>query len=310
MAEPPIPSSSSTPVIEPFNQEARIAFGMMLEAHRKTSRERASIIEYQQMVHWLSEEIPSRGGQTEKEAKRRSWTRTHFVVRNRKLYRLADRTHPELREVISELQIWDTIIQNHNSLGHAGQDPTAKAINRAYYGITRDEVIFLIKLCEICHRKAPSKSKGPLKNIISTEVFERVQIDLIDMRSTPDVTTSGTFLWICHLLCRFCKIRMLIAMFNKEAATVARAIPRWICTFGVMKILQSDNGGEFKGVCLELARKFGVLVINGRPRTPRTQGLVEQSNGTVKHRINAWKRTNGSSHWSDSLDGKILFSSV
>lgn len=255
----------------------------------------------------MSEEVPSRDGLTEKEAKRRSWTRTNFIVRNRKLYRLADRTHPELREVIPEPQIWDIIIQNHNSLGHAGQDPTAKAINRAYYGITRDEVIFLIKLCEICHRKAPSKSKDPLKNIISTEVFERVQIDLIDMRSTPDVTTSGTFFWICHLLCHFCKIRMLIALVNKEATTVARAIHRWICTFGVMKILQSDNGGEFKGVCLELARRFGVLVINGRPRTPRTQGLVEQSNGTVKHRINTWKRANGSSHWSDLLDVRFYF---
>lgn len=78
------------------------------------------------------------------------------------------------REVILEPQIWDTIIQNHNSLRHAGQDPTAKATNRAYDVITRDGIIFLIKLCEICHQKAPSKSKGSLKNIISTEVFERV----------------------------------------------------------------------------------------------------------------------------------------
>lgn len=127
------------------------------------------------------------------------------------------------------------------------------------------------------------------------------------MRSTPDVTTSGIFLWICHILCHFCKIRMLIALVNKEATTVARAIHRWICTFGVMKILQPDNGGEFKSVCLELARRFGVLVINGRPRTPRTQGLVEQCNGTVKHRINAWKRANGSSHWSDLLDVRFYF---
>lgn len=69
-----------------------------------------------------------------------------------------------------------------------------------------------------------------------------------------------------------------------------------------MDILQSDNRSEFKGVCLELVKSFGVRVINGRPRTPRTQGLVEQANGTVKSRINAWKRAHGSSHWSESLD--------
>ena len=54
-----------------------------------------------------------------------------------------------------------------------------------------------------------------------------------------------------------------------------------------MDILQSDNGSEFKGVCLELMKSFGVRIINGQPRTPRTQSLVEQVNGTVKTRINA-----------------------
>ena len=69
-----------------------------------------------------------------------------------------------------------------------------------------------------------------------------------------------------------------------------------------MNILQYDNGSEFKGVFLELIKSFGVRVINGRSQTPRTQGLVEQANRTVKTRINAWKRTHGSSHWSESLD--------
>ncbi len=53
-----------------------------------------------------------------------------------------------------------------------------------------------------------------------------------------------------------------------------------------MDILQSDNGSEFKRVCLEFVKSFGLRVINGRPRTLRTQGLVEQANGTVKTRIN------------------------
>ena len=69
-----------------------------------------------------------------------------------------------------------------------------------------------------------------------------------------------------------------------------------------MDILQSDNGSEFQGVCLELMKSFGVHVINVRLRTPQTQGLAEQANGTVKTCSNAWKQTHGSSHWSESLD--------
>ena len=75
-----------------------------------------------------------------------------------------------------------------------------------------------------------------------------------------------------------------------------------------MDILQSDNESEFKGVCLALATNFGTHVISGRPRTPRTQGLVEQSNGTVKTRINAWKRIHGSTYWSECLDLSSYFS--
>ena len=51
------------------------------------------------------------------------------------------------------------------------------------------------------------------------------------------------------------------------------------------KIVQSNNGREFKGVMRELLLHHGIKIINGRPRTPRTQGLVEQANGTVKRKF-------------------------
>lgn len=83
------------------------------------------------------------------------------------------------------------------------------------------------------------------------------------------------------------KQRMLAAMENKEAFTGSQVVHGWICIYGVIDILQSDNGSEFKGVCLALATNFDTRVINGRPQAPRIQGLVEQSNGTVITRINA-----------------------
>ena len=74
-----------------------------------------------------------------------------------------------------------------------------------------------------------------------------------------------------------------------------------------MDILQSDNGSDFKGVCLALATNFDARIINGQPRTPRIQDLIEQSNGTVKTPINAWKQTHGSTHWSECLDVSFIF---
>ena len=67
----------------------------------------------------------------------------------------------------------------------------------------------------------------------------------------------------------------------------------WIGAFGVPTIVQADNGKEFKGVLKLLLLLHGVKIKNGRPRTPRTQGLIEQANETVKEKILAWKLENG-----------------
>jgi len=65
--------------------------------------------------------------------------------------------------------------------------------------------------------------------------------------------------------------------------------------------MQCDNGKEFKGLLLILAKSFGICVINGRPRNPLTQGLVEQANGTMKTRIRAWMHDNRSTKWASAL---------
>lgn len=64
-------------------------------------------------------------------------------------------------------------------------------------------------------------------------------------------------------------------------------------TIGIMQILQSDNGREFKGALLLLMKRYNVRIKHGRPRTPQTQGLVEQANGTVKRQIRAHQSEHG-----------------
>ena len=83
------------------------------------------------------------------------------------------------------------------------------------------------------------------------------------MQSTPDITATVIYKWIAHLVCCMSKIHMLLALPNKEAVIVATAVNRWICIYGAMDILQSDNGSEFKRVCLELVKSFGVRLIKG-----------------------------------------------
>ena len=155
--------------IEAFNKQVKFGFGLILETTCETSRERIYLGQRQQMIEWLMKLLPPRGV-SEKDTKRKSWTWTDFDLVNRMFYRKLDKTHQQ-RKVFTEPEIWNTIIGIHNLLGNVGQDPTAKAICTTYYGATREEVIFLIKLCEICYPNANSKCKRPLKLIISTAIF-------------------------------------------------------------------------------------------------------------------------------------------
>lgn len=100
-----------------------------------------------------------------------------------------------------------------------------------------------------------------------------------------------------HILDHFSKFLSVIALETNKAVEVADAIAKWIGHFEPPEILQCDNGREFKGVLLILLKKYGVKVVNGRPRTPSTQGLLEQANGTVKSRLRAWKEDTRSKVW-------------
>lgn len=62
-------SSSSVLQIIPFNNETRIAFGLMLEGSRDSSREQLSLAERQQMIDWITDTRPRRA-LTDREAKR------------------------------------------------------------------------------------------------------------------------------------------------------------------------------------------------------------------------------------------------
>jgi len=53
-------------------------------------------------------------------------------------------------------------------------------------------------------------------------------------------------------------------------------------------MLHCDNGVEFKGVLLILLKKYGIKIINGRPRHLQMQGLVEQANGVMKVKLRCW----------------------
>ncbi|CAF5219309.1 unnamed protein product, partial [Rotaria magnacalcarata] len=69
--------------------------------------------------------------------------------------------------------------------------------------------------------------------------------------------------------------------------------------FGSCKILQSDNGKKFTArIIKDLKIKWPELVIlNGRPRHPQSQGLVERGNSTLCDILGKCMHDRDTSHW-------------
>ena len=108
------------------------------------------------------------------------------------------------------------------------------------------------------------------------------QNDLIDMRHRPD----GSFKWIGHYMDHLAKFHVLFSLVRKSAAEVAVALSNQVfAVLGTPKILHSDNGREFVNEIIHSIVKEWpgeVMVVNGRPRNPKCQGLIEQGNGMVE----------------------------
>jgi len=101
-------------------------------------------------------------------------------------------------------------------------------------------VKYLIKKCGICHKKAANQSRGSLTPIISTELFEYLQLDLIDFRHQPDAPYSPSgpkYHWVMHLKDHFSKFTQLYPLQVKSSAEVAMRMSEWINAFGLPTII-------------------------------------------------------------------------
>lgn len=224
-----------------------------------------------------------------------------FVVQHGQLYcRTQDLISQGLlphRQVVLADSAFDMIVRAHLRIGHAGYHKTFAKVESTTYSITREEVKWVVDRCRNCFLNKPASTRAPFSPIEVNKTFERVQIDLIDMRHEPD----GQYKWILHAKDHFSKFSYLYALKSKEAGEVAGAFGYWIMSFGPPQIVQCDNGSEFKGASRLLLQKHGIKIKNDSLQSPQTQGLVEQGNNVVERKLRAWKLEHGLTQWQQAL---------
>ena len=105
-------------------------------------------------------------------------------------------------------------------LEHLYKD-VALQIKRRYCGLSVQETVaFMISRCGDCNQRQAKTTRAPLRPIICTSFWTRVQVDLIDMRS---MARDG-FNWILVFKCHFTRFVILYALLNKRAETVKEKV--------------------------------------------------------------------------------------
>ena len=128
-----------------------------------------------------------------------------------------------------------------------------------------------------------------VKPIVSSEVFSWFQVDFIDLQSCPDTIDDKSYKFILHgqdHLTKFCFLR---AIEDKSAQTTIEHIKSFFDIIGPPTILHTDNGREFcNNIISEYLVKYGVKMINRKPRHSQSQGSVERGNRDIEDMIAAW----------------------
>jgi len=119
------------------------------------------------------------------------------------------------------------------------------------------------------------------------------------MRARPD----GEYRWIAHARDHFTRFSWTRPLKTKEANNVAGFLLEIFMMFGAPRILHSDNGKEFVAQIIKdlIALYPKTVIINGRPRHPQSQVLVEKGNDILETKLSAWLEDSKRDDWSFGL---------
>ena len=166
-----------------------------------------------------------------------------------------------LRYLCNE-ELYDELHEIHIAKGHGCRDILKAAVKEKFANITQEVIMAYLACCEPCSNKRGKSKKGlVVKPILSKEALSRMQVDYIDLQSTPD----GTYKFLLHLQDHLTKFCLLAATENKSAEVTAAQLKKWFCIIGAPAILQSDNGREFVNKVVEdMLEKFNIKVLHGK----------------------------------------------
>jgi len=218
------------------------------------------------------------------------------------LQRTVSRIIRDSRIVLPVHEIQECIKWHHlQSKGDCARKLQYK-IAEAYYGIGKRTIQQWINSQPQCSKRRPFfANKAPLRTIQARTVDSRHQIDLVDMSAAADKLNGTTYKYILSVLDVFSRHVWLRALADKSAETVLCATRRIYDEWNYPKIIQTDQGSEFKGDFSKFCSAKNIHLIHSRSHHPQSQGKDERSHQTWKRKIRFDMENGKDVHWAKNL---------
>ena len=117
------------------------------------------------------------------------------------------------------------------------------------------------------------------------QVHQIHQIDLVDMTNLKVECKGNTYKYILSSMDVFSRYHWLCPLGRKRSLDVKREVKKIYDVHGLPHVIQSDNGGEFKGKFEDYCRDSKIKMIKSRPYNPKAQGKVERSHRVLRKKI-------------------------
>jgi hypothetical protein len=173
-------------------------------------------------------------------------------------------------------------VETAHLFGHFGRDAIFKNLlmkKQMWWPGMRNDIEHVLQNCDQCTRYVVGK-RGfhPAQSIRSQGPWDHVQMDT-SVHLPPGRNGFTTLLVVIDVFTGFVLLR---AVKSTDAESVADALWKIFCDFGLPKIIQSDNGPEFVNeVIRAMVKLTGMDHRLISPYNPRADGKVERVIGSV-----------------------------
>lgn len=140
-------------------------------------------------------------------------------------------------------------------------------------------------------------------HITADFVDERFQIDLLDMSSLSRSNQGMKWIFICVDV--FSRYSWAEPMKTKQPTDTAKALTKIMNESSVPKVINSDNGTEWKGTFAELLKANNIIHNTNEIGDHQALGIIDRYSQYIKNTLYKHMTNTDSAQWIDYLDTAV-----